>query len=290
MALLSDLFGEGYVDPRLTSDSSDATTANVLAEMPSDAFERFMATPQGQGIMIAIGLMGRAGGRTAPLRNTTQEAIRSETTFARPRTIEEVGDQLPLPLGDANRYPTTAPRKAGAAAPPDAKAANLAAAEEAASAIRQLGPDFEPVVSPKSDSVYLRVLQRDPDNPAMSADSGFKGRFADHAQMKWASISADPASGNTAADVVRAFRHHAGLDPEPPQVGWSKLDMKGNKEVAQQRGGIGLYERDFREQGRTTPIKKLLRLFGGAGAATAGASADDLTTEDVARLIARARQ
>ena len=287
MTMLRELFGEGYIDPRLQRDSSDATTANILAEMPSDAFERFATTPQGQGILIAIGLMGRAGGRTMPLRNATQEAIRSEGVFARPRTVEEVGPQLPLPLGDANRYPATTPRPTGAPVPPEVPAANLAAAEEAAAAIRKLGPQFEPVVSPKGDSVYLRVLMRDPANPDVPSDMGFKGRFADHAQAKWASVSADPASGNTAADVVRAFRHHAGIDPAPPEVGWSQMGRIRRGEHAQQRGGIGVYERDFREQGRTAPIRRLIRLFSAGGA---GAAANDLTTEDVSRLMAWGRE
>lgn len=287
MTMLRDVFGEGYVDPRLQRDSSDATTANVLAEMPSDALERFAATPQGQGILIAIGLMGRAGGRTMPLRNATQEAIRSESVFARPKTVEDVGPQLPLPLGDANRYPTMTTRPANAPVPPEVPAANLAAAQEAATAIRQLGPQFEPVVTPKGDSAYLRVLVRDADNPAMQSDTGFKGRFSDHAQAKWASISADPASGNTAADIVRAFRHHAGIDPEPPQVGWSKMGRIKRDQLTEQRGGIGVYERDFREQGRTSPIRKLVRLFSAAGA---GAAANDLTTEDVSRLMSWGRE
>lgn len=278
MALLRDLFGIGYVDPRLEMDSNDATTANVRAEMQPGKVEQFLGSREGQQLLFVASLLTGKAPTAAPLRTAGTQALR-ETAFQRPRTMAEVGDQLPLPLADANIYPTTAPRPRNAATPPDVVQANLAEAQKAAAAIKELG--YEPVIMPKGDngSVYLRVLKD-------GEDLKFKGRFADHAQGSFSSISADPASANTAADVVRAFRYHAGLDKSPPEVGWSQLRPRGANQASIQRGGIGVYDTTAETFRGAAPIRKTVRLFqAGIPAAVAAGSAGDVTTEDIANAI-----
>lgn len=198
--------------------------------------------------------------------------------WQRPRTLAEAMRQGgPFPDRDPAKYPIKGPVQRGGGSL-DALEARMKEAEQVAAEIRAMGHAANIKISGPDNSVYLQVPQKNPAD--LTAPGDFKARFSDHAAARWHSISADPASGNTPGDVMRAFRHHVGEDPTPPEVGWSQIG-KPSRNGAAQRGGIGVYDRDFRKKGETMPIRRTIRLFADGSPMPAAAQGPDVTTEDV---------
>ncbi len=126
------------------------------------------------------------------------------------------------------------------------------AADEFASRVRAMGPEYEAVIDvDRGGSVYVRVLQYPlkKDGTRAKGRSGqpvkFKARFSDHGSYWGNNISVDPVSGNTVDDVENVLRYHLTGEGDAPVVGVSSIDPTDGSQLV----GTSAYNRDYARNG-----------------------------------------